>query len=80
MPVISANVRDINTHQPYFAPYTTVTINGTKIGILGYTTDASEVGASLSTTLEVVKADWTGTTAPVHPRRLREHTTQYRAL
>ena len=66
VPVISANVRDINTHLPYFPPYTTVTVNGTKVGILGYTTSASEVGASLSSTLEVVACDWSGTSAPCH--------------
>jgi len=66
VPVISVNVRDINTHLPYFAPYNIVTINGTKIGILGYTTSASEVGATLSNTLEVVSCDWSGTSAPCH--------------
>jgi 2',3'-cyclic-nucleotide 2'-phosphodiesterase (5'-nucleotidase family) len=61
VPVISANVLDITTHQPYFPPYTTVTIGTTKIGILGYTTSASEVGASLSNTLEVAACDWKST-------------------
>jgi len=58
VPVISVNVRDVTTHQPYFAPYTIVTIGTTKIGILGYTTQASEVGASLANTLEVANCDW----------------------
>ncbi len=66
VPVLSVNVRDINTHQPYFAPYNIVTVNGTKVGILGYTTSASEVGATLASTLEVVECDWTGTSAPCH--------------
>ncbi len=66
VPVLSVNVRDIATHLPHFAPYSTVTVNGTKIGILGYTTQAAEVGASLATTLEVVDCDWSGTTAPCH--------------
>lgn len=66
VPVLSVNVRDINTHQPYFAPYNIVTVNGTKVGILGYTTASSEVGASLASTLEVVDCDWTGTSAPCH--------------
>ncbi len=66
-PVISVNVRDIATHQPHFAPYTTLTVNGTKIGILGYTTQASEVGASLSNTLEVAPCDWNSTnSANIH--------------
>jgi 2',3'-cyclic-nucleotide 2'-phosphodiesterase (5'-nucleotidase family) len=61
VPVISVNVRDISTHQPHFAPYTTITVNGIKIGILGYTTQAAAVGASLATTLEVADADWNST-------------------
>ena len=63
VPVISVNVRDMSTHQPHFAPYTIVTVNGTKIGILGYTTADSEVGASLASTLEVADCDWSGTDA-----------------
>jgi 2',3'-cyclic-nucleotide 2'-phosphodiesterase (5'-nucleotidase family) len=63
VPVISVNVRDIATHTAYFAPYTTVTINGTKIGILGYTTQDAEVGAELASTLEVVTCDWNGNAA-----------------
>jgi len=61
VPVLSVNVRDITTHLPYFAPYNIVTINGTKIGILGYTTSAAEVGASLATTIEVADCDWSST-------------------
>jgi len=60
VPVLSVNVRDKNTHLPYFAPYTIVTVNGIKIGILGYTTQAAEVGASLANTLEVAACDWNG--------------------
>jgi 2',3'-cyclic-nucleotide 2'-phosphodiesterase/3'-nucleotidase len=56
--VISANVININTNQPYFPPYTTVTIHGVKIGLLGYTTAESEVGADLSNTLKVAPCDW----------------------
>jgi len=66
VPVISANLVDVSTGQPHFPAYTTVTINGTKIGILGYTTSASEVGASLSSSLAVVACDWSGTAAPCH--------------
>lgn len=61
VPVISVNVRDIATHTPHFAPYSVVTVNGTKVGILGYTTQASEVGASLASTLEVADCDWSST-------------------
>lgn len=60
VPVISVNVRDIATHQPHFAPYTTVTVNGVKVGIVGYTTSTATVGASLANTLEVVDCQWTG--------------------
>jgi 2',3'-cyclic-nucleotide 2'-phosphodiesterase (5'-nucleotidase family) len=66
VPVLSVNVRDIATQQPHFAPYSIVTVNGTRVGILGYTTSASQVGASLAGTLEVVNCDWSGTTAPCH--------------
>jgi 2',3'-cyclic-nucleotide 2'-phosphodiesterase/3'-nucleotidase/5'-nucleotidase len=61
VPVLSVNVRDKNTHLPYSAPYTIVTVNGIKVGILGYTTEASEVGASLANILEVAACDWNGT-------------------
>jgi 2',3'-cyclic-nucleotide 2'-phosphodiesterase (5'-nucleotidase family) len=61
VPVISINVRDKATHTAYFAPSTVVTMNGVRIGILGYTTQAAEVGASLSGTLEVANCDWNGT-------------------
>lgn len=67
VPVISVNVRNITTHQPYFTPYTIVTIGTTKVGILGYTTSASEVGASLANTLEVADCDWNSTdTTKIH--------------
>jgi 2',3'-cyclic-nucleotide 2'-phosphodiesterase (5'-nucleotidase family) len=67
VPVVSVNVRNITTHQPYFAPYTIVTVNGIKVGILGYTTSASEVGASLSSTLEVATCDWNNAGSPNPP-------------
>jgi 2',3'-cyclic-nucleotide 2'-phosphodiesterase (5'-nucleotidase family) len=60
VPVVSVNVRDISTHLPHFLPYTTVTVNGTKIGVIGYTTSSAQVGASLASTLEVVDCQWTG--------------------
>jgi 2',3'-cyclic-nucleotide 2'-phosphodiesterase (5'-nucleotidase family) len=68
VPVISANVRDLNctaAHPRFptcehFPPYTTVTVNGTKIGIIGYTTSTATVGASLASTLTVVDCQWTG--------------------
>jgi 2',3'-cyclic-nucleotide 2'-phosphodiesterase / 3'-nucleotidase / 5'-nucleotidase len=73
IPVISANVRDIgaacNTSHPryptceHFPATTTVTSNGTKIGIIGYTTPSAVVGASLTATLNVVQCDWKGSIA-----------------
>jgi 2',3'-cyclic-nucleotide 2'-phosphodiesterase (5'-nucleotidase family) len=61
VPVLSVNVRDLATHQPHFAPYTTITVGGVKIGIVGYTTQSAAVGASLATTLEVADVDWNST-------------------
>lgn len=58
VPVLSVNIRDINTHLPYFAPYTILNVNNVKVAIVGYTTAASEVGASLANTLEVATVDW----------------------
>ncbi|MFZ4856659.1 MAG: MBG domain-containing protein [Desulfuromonadaceae bacterium] len=62
--VISANVRDIATGLPHFAPYTIVNVAGKKVGIIGYTTESAEVGASLAGTLQVVNCDWNTATAP----------------
>jgi autotransporter-associated beta strand protein len=58
VPVISMNVCAKGTKTPHFNAYTIVTVNGTKVGILGYTTQAAEVGASLAGTLDVVNCDW----------------------
>jgi 2',3'-cyclic-nucleotide 2'-phosphodiesterase (5'-nucleotidase family) len=58
VPVISVNICSKGTQTPYFSPYTIVTTHGKKVGILGYTTQASEVGASLANTLDVVACDW----------------------
>jgi 2',3'-cyclic-nucleotide 2'-phosphodiesterase (5'-nucleotidase family) len=60
VPVLSVNVRDIATGQPHFAPTTTVTVSGVKVGIIGYTTSSAQVGASLAATLTVVDCQWTG--------------------
>ncbi|HET6513530.1 MAG TPA: MBG domain-containing protein [Thermodesulfovibrionales bacterium] len=76
-PVLSVNVRDISNHMPHFAPYTVVTINGKKIGILGYTTSAAEVGASLSNTLEVVPCDWNTAGSPNPPSGTGCHIADY---
>jgi 2',3'-cyclic-nucleotide 2'-phosphodiesterase (5'-nucleotidase family) len=63
IPVISANVRDIATHAPHFPATTTLTVNGVKVGIVGYTTPSAVVGTSLTSTLEVVTCDWKSTNA-----------------
>ncbi|MBJ6724226.1 CBM96 family carbohydrate-binding protein [Geomesophilobacter sediminis] len=61
VPVISANVCAKGTQTPYFAPYTIVNVHGKKVGLLGYTTQAAEVGASLADTLDIVNCDWNST-------------------
>lgn len=74
VPVISVNVRDKNTHLPYFAPYTVATVNGKKIGIIGYTNDAADIGPTLTNTLEVVTCDWNGgSTNPVAACHLADY-------
>ena len=60
-PVISINVCKHGTTTPYFQPYVTVTVNGTKVGIIGYTTESSTVGPDLANTIDVVKCDWSST-------------------
>ncbi|MEI7731508.1 MAG: DNRLRE domain-containing protein, partial [Verrucomicrobiota bacterium] len=62
-PVLSMNICSNGTHNPFFKPYVIVTINGTKIGILGYTTGAAEVGASVAPIIDVVACDWSSTDA-----------------
>ncbi|MEI9999294.1 MAG: DNRLRE domain-containing protein [Verrucomicrobiota bacterium] len=57
-PVISINVCQHGTHTPYFQPYVIVTVNGTKIGIVGYTTESSVVGPDLTNTIDIVPCDW----------------------
>lgn len=63
IPVLSANVRDIATHAPHFQATTTITVNGVKVGIIGYTTPSAVVGDSLSSSIEVVQCDWKGSIA-----------------
>ncbi len=60
-PVISANICLHGTHTPYFAPYVVVSLpqhNGLRVGILGYTTETSELGADTAHLLSIVKCDW----------------------
>lgn len=60
-PVVSINVCQHGTKTPYFQPYVIVTVNGTKVGIIGYTTDSSVVGSDLTSTIDVVPCDWSST-------------------
>ncbi|HCE67604.1 MAG: hypothetical protein A2X82_07465 [Geobacteraceae bacterium GWC2_55_20] len=62
VPVVSVNVRNKTTHLPYFAPYTVTTVNGKKVGVIGYTNPSGDIGPSLTDTLEVVSCTWTGST------------------
>ncbi len=82
IPVVSANVRDIATHRPHFPASTTVMVNGTKIGILGYTTPTAVVGASLRHTLEVVRCNWnttpSGAAKVVNPCHLADFVNELR--
>ena len=61
-PVISMNICHDGTLNPYFAPYQIVTVNGTKVGILGYTNDESSyMDADADALIDVVKAVWEDT-------------------
>lgn len=63
-PVISMNVCRKGTQIPYFQPYVIVTVNGRKVGILGYTNDESSyMDADAAAEIEVVKAVWEDTNA-----------------
>jgi 2',3'-cyclic-nucleotide 2'-phosphodiesterase (5'-nucleotidase family) len=60
-PALSVNICHEGTQTPYFTPYVTMTINGTKVGILGYTTDTSAyLGADTDGLIDVVKCTWAG--------------------
>lgn len=60
-PVISANICAYGTHTPYFPPYVVVRLpqhNGLRVGVLGYTTETSDLGPDTSRLLSIVKCDW----------------------
>lgn len=60
-PAISVNICQEGTRTPYFAPYVTVTVNGTRVGILGYTNDESSyLGSDTENVIDVVKCTWEG--------------------
>ncbi|HIJ88655.1 MAG TPA: DNRLRE domain-containing protein [Desulfuromonadales bacterium] len=76
VPVISVNVRNMDG-TPHFKPYTITTVAGKRVGILGYTTQAAEVGASLATTLQVVDCDWSAATNTLSPTTTTCHLKSY---
>src|SRR5262249_53320756 len=58
-PLISINICNAGTKTPYFQPYVIVTVNGNKVGIIGYTTETSHSPESaVNSTISVVKCDW----------------------
>jgi len=61
-PVISMNICENGTRTPYFPPYVTVTVNGTKVGILGFTNDTSTyMDPDADALIDVVKTVWEDT-------------------
>jgi 2',3'-cyclic-nucleotide 2'-phosphodiesterase (5'-nucleotidase family) len=65
-PAISVNICHEGTQTPYFDPYVLVTVNGTKVGILGYTNDESSyLGADTENIIDVVKCTWDGGTGMI---------------
>ena len=66
-PVISMNVVKHGTLMPYFPAYVTQVVNGTKIGIIGYTTESSTVGPTLTSTIDIAHCDWSSSdTTKIH--------------
>ncbi|MBT8340019.1 MAG: bifunctional metallophosphatase/5'-nucleotidase [Desulfatitalea sp.] len=60
-PAISVNVCHEGTTTAYFDPYVIVTVNGTRVGILGYTNDASSyLGVDTEKVIDVVTCTWEG--------------------
>jgi 2',3'-cyclic-nucleotide 2'-phosphodiesterase (5'-nucleotidase family) len=63
-PAISMNIIDLSTGNPYFPEHVIVTVNGTTVGILGYTNDESSyLGDDLVGVVEVKKCVWEDTDA-----------------
>lgn len=58
-PGISMNVIEVATGNPYFPEYRVITVNGTRVGVLGYTNDTSSyLGDDLVGVIEVHKCVW----------------------
>ena len=61
-PILSINICNKGTHTPYYQGTTTITLSGHKIGIIGYTTESADSPeASINSTIDVVKCDWSST-------------------
>lgn len=61
-PVISMNLCRKGTMTPYFAPYVITTVNGARVGILGFTNDVStHMEADAAAEIDIVKAVWEDT-------------------
>ena len=58
-PVLSVNVCYKGTQTPYFSPYAIVTVNGKKVGIIGYTHDESAyMSDETAALIDVVPCVW----------------------
>lgn len=57
--LLSMNICKKGTHDPYYEAYTTLTVNGVKIGIIGYTTESADSPETeVNSLIDVVKCDW----------------------
>jgi 2',3'-cyclic-nucleotide 2'-phosphodiesterase / 3'-nucleotidase / 5'-nucleotidase len=60
--LLSMNICKKGTHDPYYEAYTTLTVNGIKIGIIGYTTESADSPETeVNSLIDVVKCDWSST-------------------
>ena len=66
--LLSMNICNKGTHTAYYEPYTIVTVNGVKIGIIGYTTESADSPETdVNNLIDVVKCDWSSTdTTKIH--------------
>ena len=66
--LLSMNICTKGTHNAYYEPYTTLTVNGIKIGIIGYTTESADSPETeVNSLIDVVKCDWSSTdTTKIH--------------
>ena len=57
-PVVSINICNEGTMTPYYNPYTIVTVNGTKVGIIGFTHDEESLSAEAEIYLDILPCIW----------------------